>query len=251
MKKSKLFAAVTAALLLVMSACLFLAGCGGPEPTAITVDESKAKLVYEVGEEFDYTGLSVSLRYDDGSVEAVDPSACTYSGFDSSVKKDGQVITVSYEGLSTTYSVTITKTVENANKVFYGQSKEVEMNIMGQVTVTTYDSTIEIVDDETLIYGSDIMMGVWGYFDCSYTENEDGSIDIVVEGNNLELTAPVIFQTSFANNTYEERKGLLHLTVRLEESDEPIEIMGTGTDSEGNTVEVVVDTADGTFEGLD
>ena len=62
---------------------------------SISVDVTGAKTSYEVGEEFDTTGIVVTAHYNDETTADVSASA-EYAGFDSSAAVAEQVITVSY-----------------------------------------------------------------------------------------------------------------------------------------------------------
>lgn len=71
---------------------------------------NKPKTTYYVGQEFDKTGMRIQVNTDKQAttffVEA-DDEKLSISGFDSSVAVENQVITVTYEGVSTTFTVTI------------------------------------------------------------------------------------------------------------------------------------------------
>ena len=80
-------------------------------PIRISMDNFP-KLKYYVGEEADYTGLSVAVNKYNGTVEYVEYSAAnasdfTFIGFDSTRPFDDQIITVVYKGFSCTYHITV------------------------------------------------------------------------------------------------------------------------------------------------
>ena len=77
-------------------------------PPAVTKLEvtNPVKSHYYIGEEF-VTPI-VQATYEDGSVVDVSNKA-TYTGFDSSEPANKQTITVTFEGVTTTYDVLITK----------------------------------------------------------------------------------------------------------------------------------------------
>ena len=66
------------------------------------------KLMYEVGEELDKTGMSVTLYYDDGESRNVNLNECSITGFDSS-STGSKTVTVSYMGKSASFEVVIIK----------------------------------------------------------------------------------------------------------------------------------------------
>ena len=71
---------------------------------------TKPKTTYYVGQEFDKTGMRIQVNTDKQAttffVEA-DDEKLTISGFDSSAPAENQKITVTYEGVSTSFTVTI------------------------------------------------------------------------------------------------------------------------------------------------
>ena len=64
------------------------------------------KTTYNVGETFDPTGLTIKMIYSDGSEVAI-TEGFEISGFDSSTAMDDQIITVTYRGFMTTFTVDI------------------------------------------------------------------------------------------------------------------------------------------------
>lgn len=71
---------------------------------------TKPKTTYYVGQEFDKTGMRIQVNTDKQAttffVEA-DDEKLTISGFDSSAPAENQKVTVTYEGVSTSFTVTI------------------------------------------------------------------------------------------------------------------------------------------------
>lgn len=75
---------------------------------SISLKSTPSKTIYYVGEEFDPTGISVRIgTYDFSYSYLVDHTSLTFVGFDSSVANDAQVITVTYRGFTTTFTVQI------------------------------------------------------------------------------------------------------------------------------------------------
>ncbi len=80
------------------------------QPTDIVniVVSSYPKTTYYVGESFDSTGTKIQvLTYDMAYTSFVGYGSLTFSGFDSSAPNDAQVITVAYQGFTTTFTVQI------------------------------------------------------------------------------------------------------------------------------------------------
>lgn len=87
------------------------------------------KLQYYVGEEADYTGLSVAVKKYNGTVEYVQYSEAnasdfTFSGFDASRTYEDRVITVNYKGFTCSYHI-IVKEVPKPKPTLVGITIEV------------------------------------------------------------------------------------------------------------------------------
>ena len=78
--------------------------------TKIEVAKTPAKTVYEIGEALDTTGLTLTATYSDGSAETI-TIGFTISGFDSSTAGE-KTVTVTYEGKSASFKVTVQKAEE-------------------------------------------------------------------------------------------------------------------------------------------
>lgn len=77
-----------------------------PYVTEISIEQMPTKTVYSIGEELDTTGLVLRVYYNNGSAKRIsDPSeyeaSCEMSGLGS------QTVTVTYEGVSTEYTIRI------------------------------------------------------------------------------------------------------------------------------------------------
>lgn len=83
---------------------------GGDEPekgiTGIEIDSMPTKLEYDVGEEFDSSGLAVSVLYDDGSRAVIDALLYTITGF-TSISSGLKTVTITYGAFIATFTVTI------------------------------------------------------------------------------------------------------------------------------------------------
>ncbi|MBE6982386.1 MAG: hypothetical protein E7437_08715 [Ruminococcaceae bacterium] len=95
-------------------------------PSGIIVNTNPDKVEYEVGEELDITGLTLALKYSDGSEEILS-SGFTVNGFSSDTVGE-KTVTVSYGGFTTTFTVTVrasqTQVDKDAPQIFL-QSKQV------------------------------------------------------------------------------------------------------------------------------
>ncbi|MBO4583880.1 MAG: tyrosine-protein phosphatase [Clostridia bacterium] len=78
------------------------------ESIAVTV--LPAKLEYEEGEEFDPTGMEITAYYDNDTQEVLGADAYELSGFDSASVGE-KTVTVSVDGITTTFAVNVIKKV--------------------------------------------------------------------------------------------------------------------------------------------
>ncbi len=95
-----------------------------PTPESLLIIKTPSKMIYEIGEELDTTGLELELSYSDGSTQNI-AQGFIVSGFDSETAGT-KTVTVSYEGVETTYQVIIKElTVKSISvksfpdKIFY------------------------------------------------------------------------------------------------------------------------------------
>jgi peptidoglycan/xylan/chitin deacetylase (PgdA/CDA1 family) len=78
-----------------------------PLLSSIAITTPATKLVYTVGDALDLTGLVVTATNSDGSTMAIPVIPSYVSGFNSSVAATDQVLTITFGGKTTTYSVNI------------------------------------------------------------------------------------------------------------------------------------------------
>ncbi len=90
-----------------------------PDPivlSSISINNMPTKIVYEIGESLNTSGLVLKLAYSDGSISTVNSGFIT-SGF-SSTTTGTKTVTVTYENRSTTFNVTVKPRTENADFAF-------------------------------------------------------------------------------------------------------------------------------------
>jgi len=78
-----------------------------PTLTGIAITTPASKLSYTVGDALDLTGLVVTGKYSDGNTQVEVVEVADVAGFDSSASATGQVLTITYDGQTTTYAVNI------------------------------------------------------------------------------------------------------------------------------------------------
>ncbi|MGB8452654.1 MAG: S-layer homology domain-containing protein [Anaerocolumna sp.] len=79
----------------------------------ITITTPATKLTYTVGDSLDLSGMVVTGTYSDTTTKTETITAANISGFDSSVPAAGQILTVTVDGKTITYTVTINAAPSN------------------------------------------------------------------------------------------------------------------------------------------
>ena len=95
---------------------------------SISIDNKPTKTIYEIGESLNTNGLSLKLKYSDGTYETI-TSGFTTSGF-SSTTTGTKTVTVKYSGLTTTFTVTVTATPDPT---------PISLSVSTKPTKTTYE----------------------------------------------------------------------------------------------------------------
>ena len=80
---------------------------GTTDTKSVTITQLPNKTEFYVGDSPSYAGLQVKVTMDNGLSFTVDQYKCTLSGFDSSKPNEAQKITVTYDGVSTSYTIII------------------------------------------------------------------------------------------------------------------------------------------------
>lgn len=93
------------ALIIVLTLTLLITGCQGKKAVQ-SIELEGLKREYEIGEKFDYTGVSCKVTYNDGTTEAVDLADLEIVEPDTSTpgKKD---LAVTYKGFTAKFTVNI------------------------------------------------------------------------------------------------------------------------------------------------
>ena len=147
------------------------------EPAPIVTLESIAittkpnKLTYKMGEDLDLTGMVVTATYSDKTTAPI--TDYTVSGYDK-YKADTQTITVTYQELTATFTVTVNKTlssisVSNQTSTF---EKGDEFSFGGTVTAIYSDGSSKDVTFSTTFSGYDMSKAGTQTVTVSYTEDE-------------------------------------------------------------------------------
>lgn len=89
-----------------------------PTVSSIQVKSTAHKTVYQVGEPLDVTGLTIEVRMSDGSTMISPVTAGMVSGFNSAAAVENQVLTITYQGKTTTYTISVQAPPEPPAKTF-------------------------------------------------------------------------------------------------------------------------------------
>ena len=115
-----------------------------PTLASIAITKPALKLVYNVGESLDITGMVVTGTYTDGNTKTENITTVNVTGFNSSVPVTGQVLTVTVNGRTAAYTIDIVKPLlvsiaitQPASKLVYEIGEE--LDITGLVVTGTYD----------------------------------------------------------------------------------------------------------------
>ncbi len=144
---------------------------------------SSPRTIYYIGQQFDITGLRVQVNTDKQAttffVEADDPKL-EITGFDSSVACENQVITVTYEGVSTKFTVTIKEYPTAAPKL---ESIEV-VGLTTTYTLADWQDGISIKNVTLkLVYDNGTTEEIpmkWNYVDPTEVMTAPGTTNFVV-----------------------------------------------------------------------
>ena len=156
---------------------------------SISLKSTPSKVIYYVGEEFDPIGISVRIgTYDLAYSYVVDHNSLTFSGFDSSVPVVEQVITVSYKGFTTTFTVTIkeipkdTATVESFEIFDFKTTITMsDWNEYGPISLIRGSTLKLIISDGS--FSDPVYIDpswVWGYQEVT----QPGTFDLTIKYNN-------------------------------------------------------------------
>ena len=88
-----------------------------PTLASIAITASATKLNYNVGDPLDITGLVVTGTYSDNSTQVEAITLADITGFDSSAPVTGQILSVTFNGQTTTYTINISAPNNTASQL--------------------------------------------------------------------------------------------------------------------------------------
>ena len=111
---------------------------------SITVSSSNHKKAYYIGEKLDVTGLEIKATMTDESTHTVAVTSDMVTGFDSSKAVDSQTLTITYEGQTATYEITVRE------RPYVSPSEDVKTTTDGTTSETTTSTTVKDTKTETV-----------------------------------------------------------------------------------------------------
>ena len=156
-----------------------------PTVTGVTVKTQPGKTEYWIGEELDTTGLTLTATYSDGSTQTVS-SGFTASGF-SSATAGSKTVTVTYNGKSATFTVTV-KTPTITGIVIKTQPTKTEYWIGEELDTTGLTLTATYSDGSTQTVSS-------GFTTSGFSNTTAGSKTVTVTYNGKTATFTVTVKT--------------------------------------------------------
>ena len=79
-----------------------------PIVQSLEVDVSEGKTTFNFGDQFSSEGIKIYVIYSNGDKYQIENSQCVFEGFDNE-SEGKQIITVSYENVSTTYQIEVNR----------------------------------------------------------------------------------------------------------------------------------------------
>lgn len=236
---------------------------------SIEITNPAEKLVYIVGEVLDISGLEITGVYNNGSTQIETITMENITGFDSSAPAAGQVLTITVDGKTATYTIdvipvpditppTLTETtpipaLTNDNTPDYTFNSD-EAGIIAYSGGCASDTIDAVVGDNTITF-NELADGVYGGCQITVTDASNNiSAPLIVNIFTIDTIAPIVIITSPADGLItNQNPATLNWTVDGEEfSEEIILIEGENiltkeaTDDANNTgsnsVTVILDT---------
>ncbi|MCM1988357.1 bacterial Ig-like domain-containing protein [Oceanirhabdus seepicola] len=128
-----------------------------PVLNSIAITTPATKLVYKVGESLDISGMIVTGSYSDGTTKVETITEGNVTGFDSSVAVESQTLTVTVNGKTMTYEISVDKaegpavtgvTSDDAANTITGMTRDMEFSSDGE-NWTRYNTEMSLLPDLT------------------------------------------------------------------------------------------------------
>jgi subtilisin family serine protease len=200
--------------------------------SSLEITTPATKLSYTVGETLDITGLVVTGHYSDGSTQVEPITASDVSGFDSSTPVTGQVLTITFGGKTTTYTVNIVAAPSSA--------KAITSFVIGSSTGTIDEATHTIA--VTVPFGTDVTALV-ATFTTTGSSVAVGATPQVSGATVNDFSSPVTYTVTAADSSTQDY--IVTVTIAAPSSAKAITsfVIGSSTgtiDETAHTIAVVV-----------
>ena len=142
---------------------------------SIAITTPATKLSYTIGDPLDTTGLVVTGTYSDGTTSAETITSADITGFDSSVAVASQILTITYNGKTVTYTVSITAVVAPSTGGGGGGTSSIPPVIPSVVTKLGDIDANGVVDEIDFA----LLMSQWSQTGTGLSAdlNKDGVVD--------------------------------------------------------------------------
>lgn len=166
------------------AALVIVPAYGAPTVDSISIKTPAAKTEYKVGESLDVTGLTITVRYSDQSEQDIPVTAEMVTGFDSAQAAESQTLTITYQGMTTTYTVKIVPS-EQPPELKY------QVTVAGSHAVESGAGAYEAGSTVTVHAGSyagHVFTG-WAASGVTLADPSQADISFVMPENDVSLTA--------------------------------------------------------------
>jgi len=206
-------------VVLIGISCLILSGCTH-EMVSLYIYKMPDKLVYEIGEELDISGLELKNIKTDSALLKISNKNANFSTFDSSTSGKKE-ITVSYGKFTTSFNVYVANKVANSSEEFINLLENVDDNdiILLKGGEYTFSNPIEINNSNIIIGGegkdktkinSYIIIG--GYFENENINFVNGTNNVSLIGLSINIESEIKNNIiAFKNVNYNNKLGAINI----------------------------------------
>jgi hypothetical protein len=220
--------------------------------TGIEVTTQPTKNTYNIGETLDTAGMVVTASYSDGTDVAV--TDYTTSGFSSTTGGD-KTVTVTYEGKTATFSVTVIAAGTTLSLIYVQTEPVKTVYAIGE----SLDTTGMVV---VARYGDGTTVAVTGYTTSGFSSTTEGTktVTVTFDGKTATFTVTVYDPTTITNmiswlSAQPDNTAATAYAYKLNVSSLGGDINTSGSVgyvlSENNTKFVSLDLSDSTFNSIE
>lgn len=206
-------------VMLFSFSCLIFSGCTH-EMVSLYIYKMPDKLVYEIGEELDLTGLELKNIKTDSALLKIYNNNANFSDFDSSTagKKE---ITVSYGRFTTSFSVYVANKIANSSEELLNLLENVDDNdiILLKGGEYNFSNPIEINSSNVIIGGEgknktkiNSFVVIGGYFEDNNINFVNGTSNVSLIGLSFNMDSEIKNNIiKFKNTNYSNKLGAINV----------------------------------------